>query len=154
MKPDIKAVALDVDGVLTDGSFWWGDDGSELKRFCFRDVMGVSIAGKQGIIFALISGEKSPLIYRYADKMRITDIYQGCRDKESALRAFAEARKLDLANICFIGDDVNDLGAMKIAGLSAAPANAHESVLAIAGFVAKRDGGQGAVRELLDFIIK
>jgi len=152
VRPDIKAVALDVDGVLTDGTFWWGGDGSELKRFCFRDIMGVSIASKQGMIFALISGEKSPLIDRYADKMHITDIYQGCRDKESALRAFAESRKLDLSGICFMGDDVNDLAAMKIAGLSAAPANAHASVLAIAGFVAKQNGGHGAVRELLDFL--
>lgn len=153
MRPDIKAVALDVDGVLTDGAFWWSSDGSEAKRFCFRDVMGVSIASKRGLIFALISGEKSPLIDRYADKMHITDVYQGCRDKESALRAFADSRQLDLASICFMGDDVNDLGAMKIAGLSAAPANAHESVLAIVGFVSKKEGGNGAVRELLDHLI-
>jgi 3-deoxy-D-manno-octulosonate 8-phosphate phosphatase (KDO 8-P phosphatase) len=154
VRPDIKAVALDVDGVLTDGSFWWGGDGPELKRFSFRDVMGVSLASRQGMIFALISGEQSPLIDRYANKMHITDIYQGCRDKESALRAFAESRKLDLASICFMGDDVNDLGAMKIAGLSASPANGHESVLAAAGFVAKSNGGCGAVRELLDFITR
>ena len=153
MSKRIKAVALDVDGVLTDGAFWWGADGSESKRFCFRDIMGVSLASRHGIVFTLISGEKSPLIDRYANKMNIVDVYQGCRDKESALRSFATARNLDLSEICFMGDDVNDLPALKIAGMSAAPADAHPEVLAIVGFVAKKPGGNGAVRELLDFLL-
>lgn len=148
----IKAVALDVDGVLTDGTFWWGPDGVEMKRFSFRDVMGVSRASQRGMVFALISGERNALVDRYATKMNITSIYQGCKDKEAALRSFAETRQLDLESICFMGDDVNDLGAMKIAGLSAAPADAHTSVLAAAGYVATLPGGRGAVRELLDFI--
>ena len=152
MIPRIKAVALDVDGVLTDGTFWWGMDGSELKRFSFRDIMGVSQASRRGLVFALISGESNVLVDRYAAKMNITSVYQGCKDKEAALREFAAARQLDLADICFMGDDVNDLGAMKIAGFSAAPADAHETVLAAVGFVARRPGGQGAVRELLDFL--
>jgi 3-deoxy-D-manno-octulosonate 8-phosphate phosphatase (KDO 8-P phosphatase) len=152
VRSDIKAVALDVDGVLTDGTFWWGLDGSELKRFSFRDVMGIARASRQGLTFALISGEQNALVDRYAAKMNITSVYQGCKDKEAALRAFAESRQIALANICFMGDDVNDLGAMKIAGLSAVPADAHESVTAIAGYVARRAGGRGAVREVLEFI--
>ena len=153
MKPDIKAVALDVDGVLTDGGFWWGMDGSEVKRFSFRDVMGISLASRKGIVFALISGEQNALVDRYAKKMQITDVYQGCKDKETALRSFAGARGLDLANICFMGDDVNDLGAMKIAGFSATPADGHEAVRAIVSHVTKKTGGCGAVRELLDFLL-
>lgn len=152
MSPEIKAVALDVDGVLTDGGFWWGMDGAELKRFSFRDIMGVSLASKRGIIFALISGEKNALVDRYATKMGITDVHQGCKDKASALRSFAESRGIDLANICFMGDDVNDLGAMEIAGFSAAPANAHSAVLKVVKFVSKENGGNGAVRELLDYL--
>lgn len=152
MIPEIKAVALDVDGVLTDGGFWWGMDGAELKRFSFRDIMGVSLASKRGIIFALISGEKNVLVDRYAAKMGITDVHQGCKDKASALRSFAESRGIDLANICFMGDDVNDLGAMEIAGFSAAPANAHSAVLKVVKFVSKENGGNGAVRELLDYL--
>ena len=148
----IKAVALDVDGVLTDGTFWWAPDGTEMKRFSFRDVMGVARASRRGIIFALISGEQNALVDRYAAKLAITSVYQGCKDKEAALRAFAQARGLELADICFMGDDINDLDAMKIAGLSAAPADAHESVLAAVGYVAKRNGGSGAVRELLDHL--
>jgi 3-deoxy-D-manno-octulosonate 8-phosphate phosphatase (KDO 8-P phosphatase) len=151
--PGIKAVALDVDGVLTDGTFWWGIDGSEVKRFSFRDVMGVARASQRGMIFALISGEQNALVDRYAAKMNITNVFQGCKDKEAALRSFAQARQLDLADICFMGDDVNDLGAIKIAGFSAAPADAHESVAAAVTLVTKRTGGRGAVRELLDTLI-
>jgi 3-deoxy-D-manno-octulosonate 8-phosphate phosphatase (KDO 8-P phosphatase) len=106
------------------------------------------------MVFALISGERNALVDRFARKMDITDIYQGCKDKESALRQFSEARQLNLADICFMGDDVNDLGAMKIAGFSAAPADAHESVRSAAGHVTKLPGGSGAVRELLDFILQ
>ena len=92
----IKAVALDVDGVLTDGTFWWGPDGEEWKRFSFRDVMGVSLGRKAGLRFALISGEDSSLVDRYAHKMSIMDVYKGCKDKASALRDFVRKHALDL----------------------------------------------------------
>lgn len=148
----IRAVALDVDGVLTDGTFLWGPAGAEWKRFSFRDVMGISRASKRGLVFALISGEANDLVTRYAAKMDIRHVHQGCKDKASALRAFAEASGIALEHICFMGDDINDLGAMEIAGLAAAPADAHPSVLAVASFVATRPGGNGAVRELLDHL--
>jgi 3-deoxy-D-manno-octulosonate 8-phosphate phosphatase (KDO 8-P phosphatase) len=148
----IKAIALDVDGVLTDGAFWWGPDGAELKRFSFRDVMGISRASKRGVVFALISGEDSPLIARFAKKMNIMSVYQGCKDKAAALQSFAQAQGFALAEVAFMGDDLNDIGAMKLAGLGAAPGDAHSSALAVAGFVAKNRGGNGAVRELLDSV--
>ncbi len=149
----LKALALDVDGVLTDGAIWWGPDGAEWKRFHFADIMGVSLARKAGLIVALISGEDSPLVDRYASKMGITDVVKGCKDKGHALRTVAAQRGLELAEICFMGDDVNDLSAMRIAGLAAAPANARPEVLAIAGFTAVSAGGNGAVRELVDAIL-
>jgi 3-deoxy-D-manno-octulosonate 8-phosphate phosphatase (KDO 8-P phosphatase) len=152
--PQIKAVALDVDGVLTDGTFWWGPNGQELKRFSFRDIMGISQASKRGLVFALISGEQNELVDRYAAKMGITNVFQGCKNKEAALLSFAEDRQLDLMSICFMGDDLNDLGALKIAGLAAAPSDAHSSVIAMAGYVAKRPGGRGAVREVLDYLLE
>jgi 3-deoxy-D-manno-octulosonate 8-phosphate phosphatase (KDO 8-P phosphatase) len=149
----IRAVALDVDGVLTDGGFWWGPGGEEFKRFSFTDVMGISQARKAGLAFALISGEDSPLLDRYAQKMGIEFVAKGCKDKAKALREFAAARGLDLAEVAFMGDDVNDLEALKIAGLSAAPANAHVSVRRVVARVMSRSGGDGAVRELLDFVL-
>jgi 3-deoxy-D-manno-octulosonate 8-phosphate phosphatase (KDO 8-P phosphatase) len=151
--PPIRGLALDVDGVLTDGTFWWGAGGEEFKRFSFVDIMGVSRARKAGILLALISGEDSPLVDRYAQKFEITDCFKGCKDKAVALREFAGRRKLPLAEICFMGDDINDLGAMAIAGFSAAPANAHRAVRAQAKLVMQHDGGLGAVRELVDLIL-
>ena len=124
----LKAIALDVDGVLTDGGVWWGPDGGEWKRFSFADIMGVSLARKAGLLVTLISGEDSPLVDRFAAKMNLGDITKGCKDKASALRAFAERHGLSLDEICFMGDDVNDLAAMKSAGLSAAPGNARPEV--------------------------
>ncbi len=149
---EINAVALDIDGVLTDGSFLWDGAGTELKKFHFRDIMGISRASHQGIRFALISGEKNGIVDRIASKFGITDLHQGCSDKAAALRAFSQSSGIPLGEICFMGDDVNDLDALKIAGLSAAPADAHESVLQVAAYVTKKNGGCGAVRELLEYL--
>jgi 3-deoxy-D-manno-octulosonate 8-phosphate phosphatase (KDO 8-P phosphatase) len=149
----IRAIALDVDGVLTDGTFWWGPNGEEFKRFSFLDIMGVSNGRKAGLIFALISGEDTPLLDRYATKMGIQDVHRGCKDKAAALRAFAGKYAFALGEVAFMGDDINDLAAMELAGLAAAPATAHESVLAVAHFASRRPGGRGAVREMIDLIL-
>ena len=150
---NVKAIVLDVDGVLTDGGVWWGPNGEEWKRFSFADIMGVSLARKAGLQVGLISGEDSPLVDRFAAKMGITDVEKNCKDKARALRCFAERRSVPLAEICFMGDDVNDLEAMKIAGLSAAPANANPAVVSFASFISGKTGGNGAVRELIDAIL-
>ncbi|MDR3708417.1 MAG: HAD hydrolase family protein [Capsulimonadaceae bacterium] len=149
---NIRAIALDVDGTLTDGSFWWSESGEEFKQFHYLDVMGISRAMRLGIVFALISGEDSPLVSRFAAKLKIETVYRGCKDKASALTEFAQASSLDLHEICFMGDDINDLPALRIAGLAAAPPTAHEAVLACAAFVATRPAGKGAVRSLIDHL--
>lgn len=149
----IRALALDVDGVLTDGGVWWGPGGEDWKRFCFADIMGISLARRAGVELALISGEDTPLIDRYAQKMKIRHVIKGCRDKAFALREFAAAANIELSAICFMGDDVNDLPAMEIAGFSATPANAATDVLAYAAFVSKNTGGNGAVRELIEVLL-
>lgn len=150
----IKAVVLDIDGVLTDGTFYWGSNGEELKKFSFSDVMGVSLGRKAGVIFALISGENNTLIDRFAEKMGIVDVYKGSKDKATDLRSFSKKYDLALSQICFMGDDVNDLKALALVGLSAAPANAHDSVKQQVMLVTKNYGGRGAVRELVDLILK
>ncbi len=149
----VKAIALDVDGVLTDGGVWWGPDGAEWKRFSFADIMGVSLARKSGLIVTLISGEDSPLVDRFALKMNLDDITKGCKDKAGALRAFAKRHHLKLDEICFMGDDVNDLAAMELAGVSAAPADARPAVLHEVDIVTGASGGNGAVRELVDMLL-
>ncbi|MBZ5580658.1 MAG: HAD hydrolase family protein [Acidobacteriia bacterium] len=149
----IKAIALDVDGVLTDGGVWWGPDGAEWKRFSFPDIMGVSLARKAGLLVTLISGEDSPLVDRFAAKFNLADIAKGCKDKAAALRGFAERNCLALEEICFMGDDVNDIAAMELSGLAAAPANAQPAARAKADFVSAASAGNGAVRELVDLVL-
>ena len=149
----IKAIALDFDGVLTDGTFIWGPNGEEYKQISYLDVMGISLGKKGGLLFALISGEDSPLVDRFADKMGIVDVYKGCKNKAVALRDFAQKHDLDLGQVCFVGDDVNDVPALELAGLAVVPATAHAAARSRAGLVTKGGGGQGAVRELVDMIL-
>jgi len=115
--------------------------------------MGISLGVKSGLVFALISGEDTPLVDLYAKKMDIKDVYKGCKDKASALRSFAREHNLELAQVCFMGDDINDASALELAGFAAVPATAHESARSKADFVTKSAGGLGAVREVLDLII-
>ena len=149
----LRGLALDVDGVLTDGGVWWGPNGEEWKRFHFADIMGVSLACKAGLVITLISGEDSPLVDRFAAKMGLVGITKGCKDKASALLEFAQRSGFALHEVGFMGDDVNDLGAIALAGWSAAPANAQPSVRARVTFVTERSGGNGAVREAIDHLL-
>ena len=145
---------MDVDGVLTDGSFWWGPNGEEWKRFHFADIMGLSRARKAGFQLALISGEDSPLIDRLATKMQISAVKKNCKDQAHALRSLADQFQLGLDEICFMGDDVNDLPALALAGLPAAPADAQPAIREKCLFVTLAKGGNGAVRELVEKILR
>lgn len=154
----LDAVAFDVDGVLTDGRLTWSSKAhDEIKTFGFADIMGISLLRRLGIKLALVSGENSPLVDRYAEKMNMHFVVKGTRDKATALREFAGSYQLKLDRTCFFGDDVNDLFAMDLAGLAACPSNAaaevREHVLATNGFVATNPGGHGAVREFADAVL-
>jgi 3-deoxy-D-manno-octulosonate 8-phosphate phosphatase (KDO 8-P phosphatase) len=149
----IQALLLDVDGVLTDNTFWWGAGGEEFKRFSFADVMALARARRAGLIIALVSGETSILVDRFAKKVGIQEIYQGCKDKAGALRDFAARHRIPLSQISFMGNDVNDLAALGIAGLAVAPADAEPAVLRRATLVTTRAGGYGAVRELIERLL-
>jgi len=148
----IRAIVLDVDGVLTDGTFWWGPDGAEWRRFSFADVMGIARAKRAGCVFALVSGEDSSLVERFAAKLGIEDVFTSCMDKASALREFAGRSSLELSEIAYMGNDVNDLEAMATCGFAAAPADAEEVARDRSAFVAPRPGGRGAVRDLIQHL--
>lgn len=149
----IAALAMDVDGVLTDGGLWWSAEGIESKRFDYADIMGLSLARRAGLPLALLSGEDSPLVARLADKLRIGFVAAGCRDKAAALTAFAQECGVALEQVCMVGDDLNDLPAMALAGFSAAPATANSAVCARVDCVLPAAGGHGAVRLLVDAIL-
>ena len=153
----LQAIAFDVDGVLTDGRLTWSPAGDEFKSFHFTDIMGISLARRLGLKLALISGEPSPHVDRYAEKLKLHFVRKGCRDKATAVSEFASEFKLPFKDICFFGDDVNDLFAMERTGRCACPADAATEVrsyVARKGFVSTRTGGHGAVREFVDAILQ
>jgi 3-deoxy-D-manno-octulosonate 8-phosphate phosphatase (KDO 8-P phosphatase) len=115
--------------------------------------MGLSLARRAGFILALISGEDSPLVSRLAMKMGIRDVVVNCKEKGAALGEFVRRNDLDLEEVCFMGDDLNDIPALDIAGLSAAPSNAQPTVLSRCKLVTKAPGGNGAVRELVNYLL-
>ena len=153
----LEAIAFDVDGVLTDGTLTWSTASTdEIKTFSFADIMALSLLRRLNLKLALISGEPSPLVDRYAAKLHIPFVVKGTRDKATALRDFTQKFNLSLAHTCFFGDDVNDLFAMEIAGLSACPSDAAPEVrahVAAHGFVSSHPGGKGAVREFADAVL-
>ena len=149
----IDALVMDVDGVLTDGTISWSASGDESKSFSFEDIMGLSRARQAGMTLGLISGEDSVLVDRFALKLSIPYVAKGCKDKGAALHHFAATTGVSLQRTAYIGDDVNDLAALAIAGLSVAPSNAQPQVLAAVTLVLKRSGGRGAVRELVEMIL-
>jgi 3-deoxy-D-manno-octulosonate 8-phosphate phosphatase (KDO 8-P phosphatase) len=154
----LQAIAFDVDGVLTDGTLLWSTGTvEETKRFSFADIMGISLLRRLGLKLALISGEPSPLVDRYAGKMHLHHVVKGTRDKAGALREFTTKFSVSLEHTCFFGDDVNDLFAMEIAGLCACPANAAAEVrdfVGERGFLSTQPGGLGAVREFTDTLLQ
>lgn len=144
---------MDVDGVLTDGTVLLDAAGGESKRISFADIMGVSLGRRSGLLFALVSGESGPSLDQIAKKFGIGEVYGGCKDKASAVRDFAARHDLELAEICFIGDDVNDVPALELCGLAVTPAGSHAAAMAKAGVVTSKSGGRGAVREVIDALL-
>ena len=143
----IKLLALDVDGVLTDGSLNIGAEGELFKAFNARDGLGLSCLLRSGVRVAIITGRKSAIIHRRAEELGITELYEGIKDKRKILAELAEQGGLAREEIAYMGDDLNDLPALTYAGLACAPADAVPEVLAASDFISTKCGGRGAVRE-------
>jgi YrbI family 3-deoxy-D-manno-octulosonate 8-phosphate phosphatase len=149
----VRALVLDVDGVLTDGGMYYGPGGEGLKRFNVKDGMGLRLVLEAGIAVALISGEASEILKRRAEKLRIADVFIGVEDKLKTLEGFLAARKIAFEDTAYVGDDVNDLAAMGKVGLPVAVADAVPQVLKAARWITSRRGGDAAVREVCDAIL-
>ena len=151
----IKLVLTDVDGVLTDNGVYYGENGEVLKRFSIRDGMGVERLRKVcGIESGIMTGEMSPSVARRAEKLQITHLYLGVKDKLGRLHEVMATHGLTWEEIAFIGDDVNDLEVLQRAGLSACPGDAMATVAAVVNYQCRERGGYGAFREFAEFIIQ
>ena len=150
---DIRLLAMDVDGVLTDGTLGCRSDGSEEKRFHVHDGLGLALITSIGIDVAWISGRVNPAVERRASELGVGRLLQGIRDKRTALQEMAQEAGLSAHEIAYIGDDWNDLGAFAACGVKIAVANARREVRDRADFVTHAPGGHGAVREVCDALL-
>ena len=144
---------MDVDGVLTDAGMYYSESGDEWKKFNTRDGMGIKLLQKAGLITAIVTQERTRLVARRAEKLAIPELHQGVMDKLSVIRDMAIRHGISLGQVAYIGDDVNDIEALKAVGLSAAPADGLPQVVAIVDYVCRQKGGEGAVRELVEMIL-
>lgn len=151
----VRLLALDVDGVLTDGGVLFDDAGGEMKRFHIHDGLGIVLAGLAGLPVAWITGRRSPIVERRAKELKVTHLLQGVRDKAVALREIVEALGIGMDNIACMGDDLNDLPMLRLAAVAIAPANAvSPEVRAAVHWVTPREGGSGAVRDAIELILR
>lgn len=150
----IRLLILDVDGVLTSGQILFGPDGEAIKVFHTHDGMGITAAHRAGLKTAIITGRESEMVKCRGAELAIGDVYQGAKDKVSLLMELAEKHGMGYDEMGYVGDDLNDLAVMARVGLACAVANAVPEVKAAAHYIASRSGGDGAVREVIEMILK
>lgn len=159
----IKLFLTDVDGCLTDGGMYYTADGDAMKRFCVYDGMGMVLLQKAGIPCGILTSENSPIVKARAEKLHLQFLYLGVgsRDRAGSLTKLEAAKRIcdklgiTMNEVCYVGDDINDIDLLNAVGLPCCPPNARPEVLALPGIrVLKTPGGQGAVREIADAILK
>ncbi len=150
----IKLIAMDVDGVLTDGKIHLTAAGDEIKSFHVTDGLGINLARKAGLVVAFITGRSSQAVAKRARELGVEEVHQDVTDKARLLEEVMRRHGLEKRECAYIGDDVNDLPAFGVAGLRIAVANAHPYVRKAADFVTETAGGAGAVREVVDHILR
>lgn len=150
----IKMLLLDVDGTLTDGKlYFFREGGKEYKAFNTRDGMGMEIFLSKGRDIAIISGHKSEAVENRMKELNIKECHLGIQDKEIVVKDIMQRYSLSKEELACVGDDINDIGMFSMCALSFAPNDAHYEVLEVASIVLKHDGGHGAVREAIDYIL-
>lgn len=156
IKPDFKNVKMlltDCDGCLTDGGMYYSENGDELKKFNTKDGMAFQLLREKNIVTGMITSENVELNRRRAEKLKLDHYIPGCKDKAAAIREICTERGISLDEVVYIGDDLNDLEAIKMVGLGCCPANAMPQIKSAAKYVAHANGGEGVVREICDIIM-
>lgn len=148
----IKMVAFDVDGVMTDGSITYDENGVEYKTFNVKDGQGIVRITKVGIITAIITARNNATVKHRFDNLGMSRLFMGQKDKMVAMKQLLDEYNLDLSQVAYMGDDLPDIPVLKEVGLSACPNDAIDEVKDLCHFVSLKNGGRGAVRELTDLI--
>lgn len=150
----IKLVAFDVDGVMTDGSLTFDENGVEYKTFNVKDGHGIVRANKSGFITAIITARNNGTVQHRAENLKITEIYQGQKYKLPALEEIMSKYGFTYENVAYMGDDIPDICILEKVGIASCPNDAVDEVLNICNFISSKNGGRGAVRELCDYILE
>lgn len=150
---EIKIIATDIDGVWTDGGMYYDQMGNELKKFHTYDSAGVLWCKKAGIPCVIITGEKTEIVARRAEKLKVDYLFQGIKDKKSVLERLCSDLGLKLENVAYLGDDINDLLVLESVGFSACPSSAPEYIKNVVNKVLEKKGGEGVFREFVEGII-
>jgi 3-deoxy-D-manno-octulosonate 8-phosphate phosphatase (KDO 8-P phosphatase) len=150
----VRLMIFDVDGILTDGSLYYGDQGELIKAFNVLDGHGIKLLDQSGVATAIISARKSGIVSRRAADLGIRHVYQGVHDKRAAFEQLITAAGVKADACGFLGDDVVDLPVLSRVGLAASVPNGHPEVLSRVHYVTRAHGGRGAARELCDFILR
>jgi 3-deoxy-D-manno-octulosonate 8-phosphate phosphatase (KDO 8-P phosphatase) len=149
----IKMLVLDVDGTLTDGKIYIGSQGEVMKAFNVKDGLGIKKLQSNGIIPIIITGRESDILTQRVKELSITEVHQGVHDKTRILKQIIDKYGLSYDEIAYIGDDENDLECMKLCKIKGCPADAVEDVKKVSDFVSKIKGGNGAVRDFIEYLI-
>ena len=149
----VKLLALDVDGVLTDGGLYYTDSGKEMKKFNVKDGQGLKLVMQAGIEVAIISASNSTSTLHRAKKLGIVHLFLGIEEKLFVLRELCKKLDIELSRVAYVGDDINDLPIMQLVGCPLTVADAMSENRAKAIYVTEKGGGQGAVREVCDLLI-
>lgn len=150
--PEIKLFLTDCDGCLTDGGMYYSEHGDELKKFNTRDGMGFALLREKGILTGVVTSEKVDLNRRRAEKLKLDFLEAGREDKVTAVKRICEERGIDLQNVCYIGDDINDVEVLRIVGYGCAPADAMPQAKEAANYITAAKGGEGVIREVIEKI--
>lgn len=150
----IKLIVLDVDGTLTDGKIYYDNNGNEIKSFNVKDGMGIIQALKSGINIAIITARKSSIVEKRSSELGIKYVFQGVHNKVKCLEQLLKDLNLDYRDTIYIGDDINDIGVMEKVRISACPRDSAELVKEKAHFISNYNGGDGAVREIIENVLK
>ncbi len=150
----LALMGFDVDGVLTDGTLYFGPGGDEIKGFSSLDGHGLKMLQRAGIEVVIISGRSSQALELRARNLDVKELHMGVEDKRTLLGQLAAQRGIDLSRAGYMGDDVVDLPVLRACGFSASVADGHTEVLSRVDYVASKGGGRGAVREVCDLILR
>ena len=150
----LRYLVIDVDGTMTDGGIYYDEHGNELKKFCARDAAGFFAAHSLEIKTVVVTGRESAMVKRRMKELKVDYVFENVRDKRAFLNEFMTEHLIAKEELGYIGDDLNDISAMKMAGFIGCPADSCIEVIKISDYVSSKNGGQGVVRDVIEHLLR